>query len=494
MLRDLWLCERRAHHDLHSPPAKRDPTSPFVEMLWASGVRHEARILAELPGAVADLREVPRHLRAGATQEAMAGRSDTILGATLASADRIGMPDILLRGDVGWTAADVKAGSPLQPDGRRPKVEYAVQVAHYADLLRTAGHGDGTTAIVIGADGERTTYDLGEAIDRAGRTPASLAGELTDKARRMIGGDAETRGALSAACGLCKWRTACTAELEALDDLSLIAGLGRSLRDAIAPAARTVLALADLDVGTLAARGERTALKGVGRVRLERFQDRARLLKTPGATPYARRPLDLPRPRRELHLDLEADPSIPLTYLHGILERQAGAEDRFVHFFADGPDGEREAFAAAMAHLTEDPSAVIYHYSAFEPVAYRALQRRHPSVCSPEDVEALFARGRAVDLLLHVVMPDTEWPTRNVSIKTLAKTLGFRWRDAEAGGAASIAWFAEYQASGDPAVRRRIVEYNHDDVVASAVLLDGLRALPVRGRPPWPPVTAPSSP
>lgn len=491
MLRDLWLCERRVHHDLHSPPALRDATSAFVEMLWASGVRHEARILAGLPGVVTDLRDVPRVARLGATREAMAGPADAILGALLDTGDRIGLPDLLVRRDGGWTAADVKAGAPLQADGRRPKVEYAVQVAHYADMLREMGDGEGGTAIVIGPDGERITYDLDAAIDRDGATPRSLTRELTARARQVIDGGAETRGALSAACALCLWRTACTAELETLDDLSLIAGLGRSLREAIAPIAPTVLALAGLDIETVAAPGGRTSLKGVGASRLARFQDRARLLKTPGAAPYARRPLDLPRPARELHLDLEADPSIPLTYLHGILERRIGADDRFVHFFADGPDGERDAFAAAMSYLTEDPLAVIYHYSAFEPIAYRALQRRHPSVCSPGDIEALFARDRAVDLLLHVVMPDTEWPTRNVSIKTLAKSLGFRWRDAEAGGAASIAWFADYQETGDPAVRRRIVEYNHDDVIASAVLLDGLRALPVQGRPAWP-ATAPS--
>jgi len=74
-----------------------------------------------------------------------------------------------------------------------------------------------------------------------------------------------------------------------------------------------------------------------------------------------------------------------------------------------------------------------------------------------------FSSPRTVDLLGDVVMPNTEWPTRSVGNKALAKHRGFRWRDADASGAASIAWFHEWQRTRDPAVRRRILEYNEDD-------------------------------
>ena len=35
----------------------------------------------------------------------------------------------------------------------------------------------------------------------------------------------------------------------------------------------------------------------------------------------------------------------------------------------------------------------------------------------------------AIDLYFDVVLKATEWPTRDFSIKTLAKHLGFAWRD-----------------------------------------------------------------
>jgi predicted RecB family nuclease len=44
----------------------------------------------------------------------------------------------------------------------------------------------------------------------------------------------------------------------------------------------------------------------------------------------------------------------------------------------------------------------------------------------------------AVDLYLDVVRSETEWPTYDYSIKTLATYLNFKWRDKEPSGAASI--------------------------------------------------------
>jgi predicted RecB family nuclease len=66
------------------------------------------------------------------------------------------------------------------------------------------------------------------------------------------------------------------------------------------------------------------------------------------------------------------------------------------------------------------------------------------------------------------------------SIKTLAKFLGFQWRDTSPSGAASIEWFDQWTTTGDPTIKQRIVDYNQDDCVATRVLLDGVRGLSER--------------
>jgi hypothetical protein len=75
------------------------------------------------------------------------------------------------------------------------------------------------------------------------------------------------------------------------------------------------------------------------------------------------------------------------------------------------------------------------------------------------------------------VLQATEWPTRNHSIKTLAKYLGFEWRDGHPSGAASVELFDRWCRERDPALKQRLLQYNEDDCRATRVLLDGIRSL-----------------
>lgn len=482
MLRDLVVCERRPWLDVHGDAALREPVASFVELLWSGGMAHEDDVLGRLEGDVVDLRRTAAGDRFAATLRALTGAADHVLGGELRHGDLLGRPDLLSRQGGAWFTGDVKAGTAFMPDGRRPRMEYAAQVGLYGHVAGLLGVGDPSRAFVIGSNGETAWYDL-EAPDR-GVSTADRVTALIERARAILDRGERTRGAAGALCGLCHWRAVCDAELAAEDDLTLLAGLGRSLRTLIEPLAKTREQLAALDLEALRAERGGRAASGLGMDRLERFRDRAALAVTPGATAYARRPLDLPISRREWHLDIEADPTVgPLVYLHGIWERigSPGAwEERFIHFLARGPEDERRAFAEVWAFLQSDEAAAIYYYSPYERTSYRMLQRRYPDVCSADDVEALFASPRVIDLYGDVVAPHTEWPLRSYGLKAIAKSQGFRWAAADAGGAASIAWYDEWRRTGDPAVLDRIIDYNRSDVIASAVVLDALRALPVR--------------
>ena len=104
------------------------------------------------------------------------------------------------------------------------------------------------------------------------------------------------------------------------------------------------------------------------------------------------------------------------------------------------------------------PDAAIYYYSKYERTAYRGLQAKYPDVCDAEDIERLFDPARSVDLYGDVAIRATEWPTRDHSIKTLAKYLGFNWRDTHPSGAASIEWFDRWCRERDPEVKQRYIE------------------------------------
>ncbi len=157
------------------------------------------------------------------------------------------------------------------------------------------------------------------------------------------------------------------------------------------------------------------------------------------------------------------------------------ATERYIACFADEPTAtaEEAAFALAWAYLRGKPEAAVYYYSKYVRTIWRKLQQKYPGVCTAEEVEALFER--AIDLYFDVVRKHSEWPTKDYSIKTLAKYLGFAWRDAHPSGAASIEWFDRWVQSGDTTIKQRILEYNEDDCLATRVVLDGLRNMPVRG-------------
>ena len=93
--------------------------------------------------------------------------------------------------------------------------------------------------------------------------------------------------------------------------------------------------------------------------------------------------------------------------------------------------------------------------------------------------EDLFSSPRTVDLYFDVVLKATEWPTRDYSLKTFAKHLGFAWRDTHPSGAASIEWFDRWVTTRDASVVSVFSTITRTTIAATRVLLDGIRAVPV---------------
>jgi predicted RecB family nuclease len=230
-------------------------------------------------------------------------------------------------------------------------------------------------------------------------------------------------------------------------------------------------------------KGKKTIFPGMGGDRFRQLQARAALLKGSPPKPYLRELVTLEVFPMELFFDIEVDPLRDICYLHGFVERHNGdnATERFMPFLAEEPtpQAERNAFTAAFDYLATRADAAIYYYSKYERTIYRKLQQKYPEICTPEDIERLFEPPRAVDLYGDVVRKATEWPTRDHSIKTLAKYLGFTWRDTHPSGAASVEWFDRWCREQKPEIRQRILDYNEDDCRATRVLLDGIRSLAI---------------
>jgi predicted RecB family nuclease len=484
MLYDLVMCPHRITMDLNGDPAQRDQPNPFVKMLWERGSLYEREVIAGLELPFVDLSAYAGDEKERLTLEAMQRGEPLIYSGRIQEPGLLGDPDLLRKETGGYIAGDIKSGAGEEgpDDDPSPKLHYAVQLGLYTDILERKGLSPGRRAFVWDIRGKEVPYDLMAPYGK--RDPTTLWFEYEfakHEAHHIVNtGQHKTRPAYTAACKLCHWYTACVERLKAEDDLSTIPELGRTKRDAMYDLVQTVHEFADGNLERFFD-GKKTVFPGIGQDTLKKFHARAKLLSKKDSRPILHSPIQLPGDDLELFFDIEVDPMRGICYLHGFVERRGrdNATERFVAFFT--PEctqaAERAAFADAVAYIRASRPCAIYYYSKYERTIYRKLREKYPDVCSAEEIEELFDPAHAIDLYNDVVRKATEWPTWDFSIKTLARYLGFSWRDTHPSGAASIEWFDRWIKTGDPAVRQRILDYNEDDCRATRVLLDGIRNL-----------------
>lgn len=108
-----------------------------------------------------------------------------------------------------------------------------------------------------------------------------------------------------------------------------------------------------------------------------------------------------------------------------------------------------------------------------------------PGIPTRAEVEAFIASEQWVDVFEAV--GDNFISPGGKGLKRVAPIAGHRWRDPEAGGEASMDWYAEAVGltgrTPDQDQRTRLLEYNEDDVVATKVLREWMSGPAVIGIP-----------
>lgn len=194
-------------------------------------------------------------------------------------------------------------------------------------------------------------------------------------------------------------------------------------------------------------------------------------------------PIEMPQAELEIDLDIESSADGRI-YLWGFLIQHAGANGGVYHEFSsfDDLDDRTETALAVDAftwlHSVVDatPSVVVFHYSGYEVAKIIELARReHDELL---DWAATYAEEHFVDLL--EIVKAHYFGVSGLGLKLMARHVGFSWRDEDPGGLNSQLWFAE-AVHGETAevrarARRRVLEYNEDDVTATSQVRVWLRA------------------
>jgi len=194
-------------------------------------------------------------------------------------------------------------------------------------------------------------------------------------------------------------------------------------------------------------------------------------------------PIEVPHAEVEIDLDIESSAD-GRVYLWGFLVQQSGDSAPIYHEFSrfDDLDDSAEAALAADAFtwlrsvVETAPSVAVYHYSGYEIAKISELAHREPDELL--DWAAAYAEEHFVDLL--EIVKAHYFGVSGLGLKLMARHVGFSWRDDDPGGLNSQLWFAEAVHGATAEVRaqarRRVLEYNEDDVTATNQVRAWLRA------------------
>jgi predicted RecB family nuclease len=200
----------------------------------------------------------------------------------------------------------------------------------------------------------------------------------------------------------------------------------------------------------------------------------------------------IPRGNVEVHTDMEEDGII---YMWGnyLSWRSPNGKVRtsyhpFVTFERDD-NAEAKVFAEYWAFLNNwraqaaekfgEDTFKVYHYTQAEDRCMRHIVKKHAGVegiPTLEELEAFLSSDEWVDLY-PLLTKSLVWPCDDHSLKSLAKYVRFMWRDSDPSGAASTLWFQKAcdttLSDKERAVwQKRILQYNEDDVMATAALVE----------------------
>ena len=381
-------------------------TDDLTERTAALGLAHEQRVLRELtrdhPGRVVQIPR-PRLTRAaleGAarhTRESLSGEAEVIYQAAFVDERFVGFADFVVRDESGrWQVWDTKLS-------RHESVASLLQLAAYAEELAESGVPVAPDAMLILGHGERQSYPLA-VVGPVQRSRRRRLLELLD-AHHDSGEPARWGATGVHACGHCP---ECVAELQATDDVLLVAGVYPSQRKRLIAAG--VETMADLAVRTESVPDlpDTTLAKVVAQARMQRSQAETGRVSAEVIDPLPLETLP-PASPGDIFFDFEGDPMWTepgshrwgLEYLFGIIEAPVdGAEPVFRAFWAHDRAQERQALADFLAYVEARratfPDMHIYHYAAYEKTTLLRLAARYG--VGEQAVDDLLRAGVLVDL------------------------------------------------------------------------------------------------
>src|SRR3989344_437004 len=460
----FFQCPHWIWYDIYGEAKKRREAPPLLEMIYKGKVAQANQTLGQHKKFEEVKPELLRDLDEGflATLELMK-KGKNIYHGVLMSENWVGMPDLLEArpgksdlGDWYYVVYDVKSSLDLSD-------EYKFQLIFYSLILERLQGVRPKEAYVIDAEGTERAFAIDDYIDQFHLTRQQI--------EKILDGE-KPAPFLKSGCKRTPWYSLCISETEGCDDVSLIYKISQAdQRRLYEVGVKTAHDMADADVNQLQAKLEDWPFD-----KIIRFSNQAKCLIS--QEPKILRKPNFPDVAHEIYFDIESDPTRDIDYLLGfvIKSKTSPEEVKYEYFFANDKSEEPEMWRKFLDFLAGLDNFVIYHYAFYERQVFDRLALRYGA---PTTLINKF-KDNTIDLHLKLV-DSAVLPLYFYGLKDVARYLGYKWDNPEAGGAESVVWYNDWldkkdlpdRQAGD-AILKKILKYNEDDVRATLLIKEWL--------------------
>ncbi len=460
-------CHRQTYLDAFGDLGEKAEPSDFLTKLRQDRAQHQQEFLANYTWQQPQYPARDWAAGAQATLELMQMGVEQIHRGVLRVAAEtdltyVAIPDLLTKvpGDSFFGAWQYVPTS-IQLS-KRPKLEYQMLATFQSQVLADCQGAWPEMAYLYLRERGWYTVDLE-------KNRPKLAALMADLIALLRGGQEPEAFIVNNRCSLCGWYEPCYNIAKSTKHLSLIPGITPSRYPVLqAHNLTTAESLAILSPSHL------QALTGFGKDVATKIVQQAQAFVEDRPITLALQPpghdAPLPTATVELYFDIEAEPSLNLAYLHGVLvvDRQT-EQNTFYPLLAETPEGEQQVWQQFLDLVHRYPEAPIFHFCAYEVQTVERLARLYDTPMPM--IETLLERF--IDL--HVWVTKTvSLPIESYTLKLIARWVGFQWRNSEANGAQSIYWYSQWLETCDRTFLDTILHYNEDDCRATYAVKDWL--------------------
>lgn len=483
LLLSYQRCRRRSFLNVHGDPNERDSPSELLLKLQQDKSNHRQAILAEQSYHQPNYPKGDWEVGAKATLELMQQGVDRIHRGVLMVASALGVtlvscPDLLIK-QPGQSNFGEWIYIPAQIElGKRPKLEYQVIAAYNAQVLAAVQGADPPTAwLLLRTKNRESKYKV--CTVNLMKSTAQMQEILEECIQTIQSPQAPPVFIARQRCGLCRWHGYCYAIAKSQQHLSLLPGVTPSRYAQLqALDLVSIESLANVTSAQLAPLfGEKVGQHLV--LQAQSVVQQRAILYSPVSITLSTSPLS-PSPI-ELYFDIEAEPDLNLDYLLGVLVVDRSRQTETFHsLLAEQPQAEELIWQQFLDLVWQYPLAPIFHFCSYEVDTVKRLAKLYRT--PKERVQPLL--NRFVDIYEQVTQT-VALPVESYALKSIARWLGFDWRDPQASGSQCIYWYDQWLDTGDRTLLDTIQRYNEDDCRATYRVKDWLANFVQNTHNPW---------